>query len=57
LASLSKHKESESLTQQLVSSLSAEAKLLTDKIASNQLKPQEIGEKITTLFKEAQSEL
>jgi hypothetical protein len=43
LASLSKHKEAESLTQQLISSLSAEAKILTEKIASNQLKPQEIG--------------
>jgi hypothetical protein len=53
MASLSRHKGSESLAHQFISSLSADAKLLTDKIASNQLKPQEIGEKVTTLFKEA----
>jgi hypothetical protein len=54
---LDKHKDTESLIHQLISSISADAKLLTEKIASNQLKPQEIGEKITTLFKKAQSEL
>ena len=57
LSSLGKHKGSESLTQQLISSLSADMKLLTDKITSNQLKPHEIGTKITNLFKEAQQEL
>ncbi len=54
---MDKHKDTESLIHQLISSISADAKLLTEKIASNQLKPQEIGEKITTLFKKAQSEL
>jgi hypothetical protein len=54
---LDKHKGSESSAHQFISSLSADAKFLTEKIASYQLKPQEIGEKITTLLKEAQSEL
>ena len=50
LSDLDKHKETEILTQQLISNLSADAKLLTEKIASNQFKPQEIGEKITTVI-------
>jgi hypothetical protein len=35
----------------------SEIKLLTEKISCNELKPQEIGAKITTLFEKAQREL
>jgi hypothetical protein len=45
------------MAKQFITSLSAETKRLTERIASNQLKPQEMGEKIITLFKDAQSEL
>ena len=57
LASFGKYKLSENMTMQFISVLSADAKLLSDKIASNELKPQQMGEKITTLFKEAEREL
>ena len=54
---MSKNKVAESLIQQAISVTTAEIKALTDKIASNELKQQKLGDQITTLFKAAQSEL
>ena len=43
--------------QQAISITTAEIKVLNDKVASNELKQQKLGDQITTLFKAAQSEL
>ena len=57
MPSLGKHKGPEDLTKQLIIGLSSEINLLTKKISSNELKPEEIGAKITTLFEAAKEEL
>ena len=57
LSSMGRNKGEESLIQQAVLVNTAEIKALTDKVASNELKQQKLGDQITTLFKAAQSEL
>ena len=57
LSSMGRNKGAESLIQQAVLVNTAEIKALTDKVASNELKQQKLGDQITTLFKAAQSEL
>ena len=57
LSSMGRNKGTESLIQQAISVNTAEIKVLTDKVASNELKQQKLGDQITTLFKAAQSEL
>ena len=57
LSSMGRNKGAESLIQQAILVNTAEIKALTDKVASNELKQQKLGDQITTLFKAAQSEL
>jgi hypothetical protein len=57
LSSMGKNKGAEAAIKQVISITTAEIKILTDKVASNELKQQKLGDQITTLFKAAQSEL
>ena len=57
LSSMGKNKGAEAAIKQAISITTAEIKILTDKVASNELKQQKLGDQITTLFKAAQSEL
>ena len=57
LSSMSRNKGAESLIQQAISVNIAEIKVLSAKVASNELKQTKIGDQITTLFRAAKSEL
>ena len=57
LSSMGKNKGAEAAIKQAISITTAEIKVLTDKVASNELKQKKLGDQITTLFKAAQSEL
>ena len=57
LSSMGKNKGAEAAIKQAISITTTEIKALTDKVASNELKQQKLGDQITTLFKAAQSEL
>ena len=54
---MSRNKVAEAAIQQAISITTAEIKILTDKVASNDLKQKKLGDQITTLFKAAQNEL
>jgi len=54
---MGKNKGAEAAIKEAILVTTAEIKALTDKVASNELKQQKLGDQITTLFKAAQSEL
>ena len=51
---MSRNKGAEALIQQAISVTTAEIKALTDKVASNELKQQKLGDQITTELQQVQ---